>query len=313
MANGAMTLLETSKHGPMTDVRQAIVETFDATSPIIQRLPLIPVEGGAYKYTREVALPTPAFRAINENRTATHGEVKPFTEPLAIFGGRLEIDDVLVKTQGADVAGRQLRMHTKALALDYTRTFFKGDSVSNPKEFDGLQKRLGAQDPNQVISNNAGTGGALSLANLRILLDAVEGESVLLMNKTMRRRLSDAVETGIVKGSITRDTDEFGRRVTLFDDTEIVVIEKDSANAEILAFNEAAEGGGSSSTSIYCVNFDEDYCAGLQHSSGIDEKAVEQDNGIVTAWNIDWLVSIVNHHPESSGRLYGITDAAVVA
>ncbi|MDT2263952.1 hypothetical protein P7H12_10595 [Paenibacillus larvae] len=42
---------------------------------------------------------------------------------------------------------------TKALALTWTKTFFKGDVAQDPKSFDGLQKRLTGK---QVIDGKSG-------------------------------------------------------------------------------------------------------------------------------------------------------------
>jgi hypothetical protein len=55
-------------------------------------------------------------------------------------------------------------MKAKALAAEVTRVLIKGDSTSNPREFDGLQNRItGAQ----LIDNGATAGGdALSLSQL---------------------------------------------------------------------------------------------------------------------------------------------------
>ncbi|MFP3427224.1 hypothetical protein, partial [Pseudoalteromonas sp. SIMBA_162] len=79
---------------------------------------------------------------------------------------------------------------SKALARQFTKSFFDGDSAKNPLEFDGIGKQVSgtAQD----IDNAEGT---LTLDKLHELLDAVEGGAdVLFMSKAMRRELQKILE-----------------------------------------------------------------------------------------------------------------------
>ena len=56
----------------------------------------------------------------------------------------------------------------------------------------GLLILAGTMSLNQLVENHATTGGALSIANLDALLDAVDNPTHLVMNKTMARRLNAA-------------------------------------------------------------------------------------------------------------------------
>src|SRR6185503_20552734 len=122
-----------------------------------------------------------------------------------------------------------------------------------PREFDGLQARLTGT---QLISAGATAGGAaLSLTKLDEVIDAVDGATHLIMNRTMRRRLSAAARTTTVGGFITWEKDEFGRQMMVYNDLPILITDQDNAGAEILAFDEAAASGGATATSIYVVSF----------------------------------------------------------
>src|SRR6185503_5355775 len=160
----ALTLVDAAKLHTGNVLRSAIIELYAMTSDILRVLPFETIAGNALRYNREETLPGIGFRGVNEAYTESVGVINPVTEPLVIAGGDLDVDKFIIDTMGADQRSTQEAMKTKALSLRWSKAFIKGDSVSQPREFDGLQARLTGT---QLISAGATAGGAaLSLAKL---------------------------------------------------------------------------------------------------------------------------------------------------
>jgi hypothetical protein len=308
----ALTLVEAAKaaanRGDM--LAAGIIGTFARASGLMALMPFENIPGNSYSYNREGVLPGIAFRGINESYTESTGVINPLSEALRIAGGDLDCDVALVKMFGAARRAREVDMKAKALGQELSRALIKGDSEVNPREFDGLQKRLtGAQ----LVENNAGTGAALSLLNLDAAIDAVVNPTHLFMSKAMRRLITSAQRTVGVAGTIGFTRDEFGRRAATYNDLPIVVPYEDNGGTEMLAFDEAAAGGGTTSTSIYVVSLQPGYLSGIQNGEMEVRDLGELQGAPVFRTRVEWLASIVLEHPRAAARLRGITNAAVTA
>lgn len=233
----ALTLVEAAKLAANEGktIRAAVISMFAQSSALLAALPFKNIQGNAYQYTREGTLPGVAFRGVNESYTPSTGIVNPSVEALRIAGGELDVDTFIIKTQGAAVRSTHENMKVKALAADLTRVIIKGDSITNPKEFDGLQNRITGS---QIIDAGTTNGGdPLSLFKLDELIDAVPGATHLVMNKAMRRRLTQAARNKDVGGIITYTKDAFGRQVTHYNDIPILVPYPDNGGVEPIAFD----------------------------------------------------------------------------
>src|ERR1043165_6821124 len=258
----ALTLVEAAKLHSGDVMRSAIIELYAQSSEVLRVLPFDTIAGNALRYNREEALPGIGFRGVNEAYTESTGVINPATEPLVIASGDLDVDVFILETMGQDQRSVQEAMKTKALAQRWTRAFIKGDNSSEPREFDGLQSRLTGP---QLISAGSTSGGtALSLSKLDEVIDAVDQPTALLMNRSMRRRLTAAARSTSVGGYITYSQDEFGRSLTMYNELPILLLDHDNTGAEILPFTEAAAAGGATATSIYVVSFGEGKLQGIQ-------------------------------------------------
>jgi len=306
----AMTLLEASKLSSGDVVRSGVIEMFAANSDILRAMPFLDVPGGSYNYNQEGTLPGVAFRGVNEAYTESVGVVNPQVEVLRIGGGDLDVDKALLKMHGDVVRTTHEAAKVKAMALYLTKKIIKGDSVSEPREFDGLQNRLTGS---QLISNSGASAGiGLSLAKLDEAIDAVDSPTHLIMSKAMRRRLSAAARNTSVGGYIDYAQDEFGNRVTLYDGLPILIADYDDVGARILDFSEL-EGDGSSTdgTSVYCVSFAENMLTGLQNGMMEVSDLGEIDDKPVVRTRVEWLVGLAALHGRCASRLYSVIDAAV--
>jgi hypothetical protein len=300
----ALTLLEAAKLSTGDVYKAGVLMKYAETSDILRVLPFEGINGNSLKYNVEETLPGIGFRGVNGSYTESTGIINPKVESLTIAGGDLDVDKFIVDTMGAEQRAVQEAMKVKALALSWTKTFIKGDSESDPKVFDGLQKRL---QGDALIANHA-TGAGLSLAKLDEAIDAVDGATHILMSKAMRRRLTVAARTSSVGGNISYSTDEFGRQVTMYNDLPILIVDKDNENADILGFTEA-----NSTTSIYVVAFGEGQVNGLENG-GMDVRDIgELETKPALRTRIEWYSGFGVFAPRSAARLKNITDAAVTA
>ncbi len=308
-----VTLLEAAKLAADNGEtkRAAVIAMFAQASEWLAALPFDSIPGNAYAYNREGALPGVAFRGVNEAYPESAGVINPLTEALKIAGGDLDVDVSLIKMFGASIRSSHEALKAKALAHEIGRVMIKGDSETNPREFDGLQKRLtGAQ----LVANGATSGGdPLSLQNLDAAIDAVANPTHILMSKAIRRRLTAAARSTTLGGNIQWQLNEFGRRVMMYNDLPILVPFPDNGGTEPVAFDEAAPGGGSTATSIYVVSFQPGAVRGLQNGTMEVRDLGEVQTAPVMRTRVEWLVSICLEHGRAASRLWGISNAAVVA
>lgn len=282
----ALTLTEASKliQNPL---QRGVVEIFPQTSPVLEKLPFLNVNGNAYSYNIEQTLPGIAFRNYNATYTESTGVVNPKTEKLYILGGISAVDRALVKTQGNvnDLRAIQDSMKAKAAALTFTKTFFKGNTTTNSLEFDGLENRLtGAQ----VID----AAGALTLDLLDALIDAVQGEpDILFMSKAMRRNVNNLMRKANQAQEMIADS--FGRMIPAYGGIPIGIIECDKDGNEILT------------NDIYACRFGAgEWVSGLQAG---DMEVIDQ--GLTeTSYKtlIEWICGMAVFNPKAAARLKGI-------
>ena len=300
----ALTLIEASKLNEGDVYRQGVIEKYAQTSDILMALPFDDIQGNALKYNIEETLPGIGFRGVNGSYTESTGILNPQTENLVIAGGDLDVDKFIVDTMGMDQRSVQEGMKVKALSLAWTKTFIKGDSTANPKEFDGLQARLAGD---AVIANHA-SAGPLSLIKLDEAIDAVDEPTHLIMSKAMRRRLTAAARTTGIGGTITYTVDAFGRQITMYNDLPILIAYKDNTNTDILGFTEA-----NSTTSIYVVSFRDGGVVGLQNGGMAVRDLGELETKPAFRTRIEWYNGFGVFSPRSAARLKNITDATAIA
>jgi len=296
-----LTLVEASKliQNPL---QRGVVETFPRTSPVLMMLPQLDVAGNAYNWNREKTLPGIGFRDYNQDYPSDTGVVQPMVEVLKIFGGLSQIDRAFVKTQGNvnNIRAVHDAMKAKAAALDYTKNFFKGNATTNPKGFDGLERRLTGP---QVLDGTGTTVNTLCGA-VDKLIDAVSGTpDMLFMSKDMRRALNASMRA---QGqAIETVSDVFGRQMQAYAGIPIGVIEEDAEGNPILGFDEEDD-----TTSIYACRFGvQEWVSGLQAGpmEVIDQGLV----GIHYNTLIEWICSFAIFHPKAAARLAGLEDLGV--
>src|SRR5262245_26164216 len=116
----AVTLAESAKLS-QDDLQRGVIETFIQASPVLDRIPLLTIEGNAYAYNEEGTLPGVEFRAVNQAYAESTGTVNPKSERLVILGGDADVDTFIVQTRGNlnDQRAVQTAMKVKAASYKY--------------------------------------------------------------------------------------------------------------------------------------------------------------------------------------------------
>lgn len=306
----ALTLVEASKKYSGDVLRQATIEMFAQQNEILAALPFETIPGGAVKYELEGTLPGVAFRGVNEAYTESAGVLNPQIDSVVIVGGDLDVDKFLVATRGAGARVQHTSMKIKAISDAWAQKFIKGDSASDAREFDGLQVRLTG---NQKISAGSTNGGdPLSIIKLEEAIDAVDNPTHLIMSKAMRRRFTAAARTTTVGGYITYTKGQFGQPVTMFNDLPILTT--NNGSTEVLPFTEVGAGGATATaTSIYVVSFTEGRLNGIQNGDMEVRDLGETDVKPVLRTRVEWYSGLALYHGRAAARVYGISNAALVA
>lgn len=309
----ALTIVEASKLNSGDVVRNSIIEEYARSSDVLRVLPFENIAGNALKYNREEKLPGVGFRGVNEGFTESVGVLNPITESLVIAGGDLDVDGFIVKTMGANQRSVQEGMKVKALAHRWTLAFIKGDSSTEPREFDGLQRRIPAGSSQLVDAGATSGGDALSLFLLDTVISKVDGATHLAMNKTMALRLTQASRATGVGGFISWSVTEFGTQIRLYNNIPILEIDEDNEGNQIMPFSEPNPGGGApASTSIYVLSVGDGGLVGIQ-SGPIDTRDIgELEAKPVLRTRVEWFNGIAIFSGKSVARLRGIKNSPVV-
>ncbi len=280
----AVTLVESAKLSTDT-LQRGVIETFVQNSPILDRIPLMDIEGNAYAYNSEGTLPGVAFRGVNEAYVESTGTVNQSTEKLVILGGDADVDRFIVKTRGNlnDQRATQTAMKVKAASYKFQDHFFNGDVVVEPKGFDGLRKRLTG---NQVL--DAATNGSPVLGNgasdaqtffdlLDDLISRVPGidgnNGAIYANSVLQGKIRSAGRR--LGGVETVREDLTGKRVLMWNGIPVLDPGNNLAGAPILGQNET-QGTATDTSSIYAVKFGQD--EGDQAVTGLTNGGVMVDD-----------------------------------
>jgi hypothetical protein len=309
----AMTLLEAAKVADSVETA-TIIEEYAAQSDILRVLPFENHDGSGIHYNREDELPGVGFRGVNEAYEESVGVMNPQSEAFKIAGGDLDVDKFILDTQGSTVRTINELQKVKALSLMWTRNFIKGDSRVNPRAFDGLQVRLTGS---QLLENNV-AGGPLSLLKLDEAIDQVDQPTHLIMSKSSRRRLTQAVRNGL-GGQIEFRPDEFGKQVMFYNDLPILIADYDNKGADILDFTEASgDSTNVQCTSIYVTSFQPLKLVGIQGKADGKYGIVTRDLGEletkpVFRTRVEWYCALACYHGRAAARLRGVINAPAVA
>jgi len=306
----ALTIIEAAKLNPGEVIRNAIIELYAGPSSILKTLPFSNITGNAMKYNREGKLPGVGFRGVNESYTPSTGILNPITEALVIAGGDLDVDKFIVDTMGIEQRSVHEAMKVRALSLAWTAKFIKGDSLSDPREIDGLQVRVVGDQ--KVAAGSDANGTPLSLSKLDEAIDQTLNPTHMIMSKAMARKFATSARSGLL-GDYEVTKDSAGERIEKYMDLPILKVDLDNDGDAILPFTEAATSGTATAASIYIVSFGDGALTGLQNGMVDVRDLGELQTAPLFRTRVEWYNGIAIYNGRSATRLWSISDAAITA
>jgi hypothetical protein len=314
----AISLLEAAKlAADGGDTKKAgVISLYAQQSDILAAMKFEGISGNAVTFTQDGDLPTTAFRGVNEAYTPNNGTFANQTESLYIAGGDLDVDTFIVKTMGMEVRSRHEANKVKALSVGTTNQIITGDNSSAPRGFDGLQKRCTGT---QLVSNGNTSGGdPLSLATLDQAIDQTDGATHIIMNRTLRRLFykafrSSTFPNGLFTMDGSSDSGQGFKRTLRYGELPVLVGYEQNKNTALLGFTEAGAGGGTTSSSIYVVNFSDSGIVGISNGGISVRDMGELQTAPVWRTRVEWFLGMASYNPFAATRLYGISNASIAA
>lgn len=257
----ALTLAEAAKLS-QDSLQRGVIETFVQVSPVLDRIPLLPIQGNAYAYNEEGSLPGVEFRAVNSAYAESTGTVNPKSESLVILGGDADVDTFIVQTRGNlnDQRAVQTAMKVKAASYKYQDAFFNGDTAVDANSFNGLKKRLTGS---QVITSGA-NGAAMNtdaatrsafFDKLDALLAACPGADVIYAPSQVLSVLRSTYRNATIN-NWTEDT-LTGRRIEVPTWAGVPILDAGKKADQTPVIGSEAAGTSPTTYSLYAVNFAE--------------------------------------------------------
>ncbi|MGC4107819.1 MAG: phage major capsid protein [Thermomicrobiales bacterium] len=275
----AYTLVEAAKISS-NQLQRGVIETVTEDSTLMQALPFQNVDGNAYTFLQENALPAANFRALNAAYTESTGTFTPQTVSLKILGGDADVDRFLVKTQAgaqniADLRAETLRQKSKSVRLAFHDAFINGSGAGN--EFAGLKTLVPAGQKVAAATNGLPVVGANNDASQAFLdkldeaIALVDGTpDVLIVNSQILAKFRSAARRLTIN---TTTIDAYGKSVDTYQGIPLLDIGRDEAGNAIIPQTET-QGSSSLASSIYAVRF------------GTDAGIVGVTNGGIQAYDL---------------------------
>lgn len=142
--------LSEAKKNVQDDLQMGVYDEFAKSSFIMNNITfddvVSPTGGGTtmtYGYTRLKTQPTADFREVNSEYTPQEVTKERYNVDLKIFGGTFQIDRVIAGMGGiVSEVELQMKQKIKAASALFNDTVINGDSATNSKAFDGLDKAV---------------------------------------------------------------------------------------------------------------------------------------------------------------------------
>jgi hypothetical protein len=301
------------------DLQRGVIETFVIESAVLDRIPLLEIEGNAYAYNEEATLPGVEFRAVNSAYAESTGTVNPKTETLVILGGDADVDTFIAQTRSNlnDQRAIQTRMKVKSAVYKFQDAFINGDTAVDANSLDGLKKRTTGAQIIDAATNGLPVIGSTDadrfafMDKLDELIAAVgaPGPDALYMNRQIRQKISSSARRSLV---YTQEQDDFGRSVGFYNGIPIIDIGTRADGTQIIPQTET-QGTSNVASSIYAVKFGEDEgdggVTGLTNG-GVQVKDLgEIDAKPVFRTRIEFFCGLAVFGGKAAARLRGVLNA----
>ena len=293
----ALTLTESAKLSNDM-LLSGVVETIVNESPVLQHLPFIEIVGNSLTYNRENAAPTVAFYDVGDTWDESTPTFTQVTAILKILGGDADVDNYVAATRSniQDLEAAVVELKAKAVQQKFDDTFINGDTDTDSKSFDGIDKLTPA---GQTVS--MGTNGAtLTLDKLDELIDKVKTgkPDILIMSRRTRRKMNSLVrDSG--SGFLQSDRDMLGRMVQYYDGVPIGISDWVADDQRV--------GTSQDCSTVYAVQFGEEGVSGLTGPSGLQvERVGSLETKDATRTRVKWYVAVALFSTVKLAKLTGV-------
>ena len=293
----ALTLTESAKLSNDM-LLSGVVETIVNESPVLQHLPFIEIVGNSLTYNRENAAPTVAFYDVGDTWAESTPTFTQVTAILKILGGDADVDNYVAATRSniQDLEAAVVELKAKAVQQKFDDTFINGDTDTDSKSFDGIDKLTPA---GQTVS--MGTNGAtLTLDKLDELIDKVKTSKpdILIMSRRTRRKMNSLVrDSG--SGFLQSDRDMLGRMVQYYDGVPIGISDWVADDRRV--------GTSQDCSTVYAVQFGEEGVSGLTGPSGLQvERVGSLETKDATRTRVKWYVAVALFSTVKLAKLTGV-------
>ena len=314
----SVSLAESAKLS-QDQLAKGVIETFVQESSVLDRIPLMPIQGNAFTYNSESVLPGVSFRAVNTAYPESTGIVVPKTESLYILGGDADVDKFIVQTRGNlnDQRAIQTRMKVKSLSYQFQDCFINGDNAANALEFDGLKKRLvgkqvidAAEDGLSIIGANDQASHDF-LDQLELLFASVKGGAeVAYMNAAVKAKLRSMIRR--LGGWHSYMDAATGKPVDSYNGVVLLDIGTKPNGDPILPETEV-QGTAIDCTSIYAARFGQteadEAVTGLTNGGVMVEDLGQLQEKPVFRTRIELYAGVANFGGKGAARLRGVRTA----
>lgn len=300
------------------DLQRGVLEVFVQESSVLDRIPLMPIEGNAYAYNKEATLPGVAFRSVNEAYVESTGTFVQASESLVILGGDADVDRFIVQTRGNlnDQRAAQTALKVKAASYKFQDHFINGDVAVDPKGFDGLKKRLTGSQVLDAATNGMGpvAGGHDFFDALDALIAQVPGltgeNGALYANRGVISRVKSS---GRRLGGVEMFKEDLtGKRIVMYNGIPLLDIGQTAAGVDIIPQTET-QGSSNVSSSIYAVKFGQDEndqaVTGLTNGGVSVRDLGEVDDKPVYRTRIEFYCGLATFGGKAAARLRGVLAA----
>jgi hypothetical protein len=244
-----MPLLKAEADKLSNQLVAGIIEEIIEKDELFALLPFVGVNGKAYVYDRENALPTADFLNPNDTVNEDAGTFTQITATLKILAGDVDVDKFIQETESDTNSQKavQIALKAKAVARKFKQTVAAGDITVDTKSFDGLSRTVSG---GQTINAGA-NGAALTLAMLDQLCDQVtNGPDALIMRPgTIRAYRALLYASGGIQPAMV-EIPNFGTPVLAHNGVPIL-------RNDYLSAVEVVGASGANLCSIYAVRLNE--------------------------------------------------------
>lgn len=170
------------------EMLRGVIEEIIDRDDLLALLPFARTEGKALVYIRELTNSEGSFLDVNEVVPEGTSDVEEVVTKLRILAGDVDVDKFIDETMSDKNSqlALQIAMKAKGMARTFRRAVVQGNSVTDPKSFDGIEKLVA--DTGNFFEAGV-NGGAISLSMLDELIDKLEGrrpDALMMRTGTLR-------------------------------------------------------------------------------------------------------------------------------